>query len=161
MGPSLDTTIFATQTAIMLFAANPEQWDLIRDDPSLIPNAVNEVVRIDSPIQNFSRVTTRAVEIDGVSLPAESRVIVSYGAANRDPRKWQDPDRFDVRRPAGDHLGFGYGAHQCIGNNLARLEIAALLTALARRVTRIELHDHERQLNNVLRGYRRMTVTVH
>jgi cytochrome P450 len=161
MGPSLDTTIFATSAAIMLLASNPDQWDVLRENPSIIPNAVNEVVRIESPIQNFSRVATRDVVIDGVTIPAGSRVIMSYGAANRDPRKWDDPDRFDVRRRAMDHLGFGHGVHQCIGNNLARMEITALLTALAKRVKRIELHDSERHINNVLRGFRRLDVSVH
>ncbi|ATE65464.1 cytochrome P450 [Rhizorhabdus dicambivorans] len=161
MGPSLDTTIFATSAAIMLLATNPDQWDILRENPSIIPNAVNEVVRIESPIQNFSRVATRDVVIDGVTIPAGSRIIMSYGAANRDPRKWDDPNRFDVRRRAMDHLGFGHGVHQCIGNNLARMEITALLTALARRVKRIELHDSERHINNVLRGFRRLDVTVH
>ena len=161
MGPSLDTTIFATGSAIMLFATNPAQWDILRDNPSLIPNAVNEVVRIESPIQNFSRVATKDVAFDDITVPAGSRVITSYGAANRDPRKWDEPDRFDVRRRAMDHLGFGHGAHQCIGNNLARMEITALMTALAKRVKRIELHDSERHLNNVLRGFRRLDVSVH
>ncbi|HWI85345.1 MAG TPA: cytochrome P450 [Sphingomonas sp.] len=161
MGPSLDTTIFATGAAIMLLATNPDQWDILRENPAIIPNAVNEVVRLESPIQNFSRVATRDVVIDGVTIAAGSRVITSYGAANRDPRKWDDPDRFDVRRRAMDHVGFGHGVHQCIGNNLARMEITALLTALARRVKRIELHHSERQLNNVLRGFRVLDVTVH
>ena len=161
MGPSLDTTIFATSAAIMLLATHPDQWDVLRENPSIIPNAVNEVVRVESPIQNFSRVATRDVVVDGVTIPAGSRVIMSYGAANRDPRKWDDPDRFDVRRRAMDHLGFGHGVHQCIGNNLARMEITALLTALAKRVKRIELHDSERHINNVLRGFRRLDVSVH
>ena len=161
MGPSLDTTIFATGAAIKLLADNPDQWDILRDNPGIIPNAVNEVVRIESPIQAFSRMTTRDVEIDGITIPAGSRVIMSYAAANRDPRKWDDPDRFDVRRRAMDHLGFGHGAHQCIGNNLARMEIAALLNALVKRVSRIELNHSERQLNNVLRGYRRLDVTIY
>lgn len=161
MGPSLDTTIFATQSAIRLFAENPEQWDLIRETPSLIPNAVNEVIRLESPIQNFSRVTTRPFEVDGVTLPTGARVIMSYGAANRDPRKWDNPDVFDVRRRAMDHVGFGYGVHQCIGNNLARMEISALLSALIKRVRRIDLHDAERCLNNTLRGHVRLDVSVH
>lgn len=161
MGPSLDTTIFATSAAIMLFARNPDQWDILRETPNLIPNAVNEVVRLESPIQNFSRVATRDIEIDGTMIPEGARVIMSYGAANRDPRKWEDPDRFDVRRRAMDHVGFGHGVHQCIGNNLARMEISALLGELAKRVERFELHDSERHLNNVLRGFRRLDITVH
>jgi cytochrome P450 len=161
MGPSLDTTIFATQAAIRLFAENPDQWDILRANPSLIPNAVNEVVRVESPIQNFSRVVTSDFAIDGGIIPAGSRVIMSYGAANRDPRKWEEPAKFDVQRRALDHVGFGHGAHQCIGNNLARMEIAALLTALVSRVQRFELHGAERCLNNVLRGHARLDISVH
>ena len=161
MGPSLDTTIFATSNALWLFANHPDQWDILRANPGMIPNAVNEVVRIESPIQNFSRVLTGDHVVDGTFMPAGSRVIVSYGSANRDPRKWDHPDNFDVNRRAMDHLGFGYGVHQCIGNNLARMEISALLRALAKRVTRFELHHSERQLNNVLRGFKRLELTLH
>jgi cytochrome P450 len=160
MGPSLDTTIFATSSAIWLFANNPDQWDALREKPSLIPNAVNEIVRIESPIQNFSRVLMVDYDIDGLRLPAGSRAIVSYGAANRDPRKWVDPDRFDIQRRVMDHVGFGHGVHQCMGNNLARMEISALLSALVKRVRRFDLGSSERQLNNVLRGFRRLEVTV-
>jgi cytochrome P450 len=160
MGPSLDTTIFATSSAIWLFANNPDQWDALRERPSLIPNAVNEIVRIESPIQNFSRVLTIDYDIDGLRLPAGSRTIVSYGAANRDPRKWVDPDRFDIHRREMDHVGFGHGVHQCMGNNLARMEISALLNALVKRVRRFDLGSSERQLNNVLRGFRKLEVTV-
>jgi len=161
MGPSLDTTIFATGAAIMLFATHPDQWDLIRENPSLIPNAINEVIRIESPIQVFSRVATKAFAIDDIVIPQNARVLVSYGAANRDPRKWQDPDCFDVRRRAMDQLGFGHGIHQCLGNNLARAEISALLKALAKRVKRFELNSSKRHINNVLRGFASLNITTH
>lgn len=161
MGPSLDTTICATQAAIRLFAENPDQWDLLVSNPTLIPNAVNEVVRIESPVQNFSRVTTADYDVGNVTIPSGSRVVLSYGAANRDPRRWENPDRFDIQRRVSDHVGFGYGAHQCIGNNLARMEIAALLNALIKRVSRIELHGAERRLNNVLRGHESLEVSFH
>jgi cytochrome P450 len=160
MGPSLDTTIFATSSAIWLFATYPEQWDILRENPSLIPNAVNEVIRLESPIQNFSRVLTRTFDIGGATLAKGSRVIVSYGCANRDPEKWDQPDQFDVRRRAMDHLGFGHGVHRCIGNNLARMEITALLTSLTKRVERFEVGVSERHIINVLRGFRRLDVTV-
>jgi cytochrome P450 len=111
LGPSLDTTIFAISNAVWLFANNPDQWDLVRSDPKLMPSAVNEVLRYDAPIQDFSRYVARDVNMDGVVLPAGSRAIVFYGAANRDERKYPDPDRFDVRRRPGDHLGFGAGPH--------------------------------------------------
>jgi cytochrome P450 len=161
MGPSLDTTIFAVSSAIWLFAKHPEQWEAVRADPSLIPNAVNEVLRLESPIQGFSRVVTRDHDVDGVVIPAKSRVIVLYGSANRDERKWTDPERFDVHRRASEHLAFGQGPHACVGMPLARLEIKALLTALAKRVTRFELGHTRRAINNVLRGFESVEVTVH
>jgi cytochrome P450 len=162
MGPSLDTTIFATTSAIWLFAKHPEQWDIIRANPAYIPQAINEVIRLESPIQNFSRHVARDVEIDGVMLPAGSRAIVSFGSANRDERQWKEADAFNVLRNASsEHLGFGFGEHQCVGNNLARLEIRSLLAALAKRIERIELIEMKRGVNNVLRGIERCIVTVH
>jgi cytochrome P450 len=161
MGPALDTTISATQSAIYLFAKHPEQWEKVRQNPAIIPNAINEIIRIYSPIQNFSRLTARDVEIGGVTIPKESRVIVSYACANRDPRKWENPNHFDVERRAQEQLGFGFGAHQCIGNNLARLEIRALLTALADKVKRFELHHSERKLTNVAFIYDTVEVSLH
>ena len=161
MGPSLDTTIFATANAIWLFARHPEQWDVIRRNPALIPQAVNEVIRLESPIQGFTRYVTRDVEVDGTPVPTGSRVAVLYASANRDERKWRDPDTFDVLRDdLGDHLGFGFGEHQCVGNNLARMEIRLLLTALASRVERFELGETRRVMNNVLRGFSQCIVTV-
>ncbi len=161
MGPSLDTTIFATSNAIWLFARHPDQWDAIRADPVLIPNAVNEVLRLESPIQGFSRSVTRDHDVDGLTIPEGSRVIVLYGSANRDERKWEEPERFDVRRRASEHLAFGQGPHVCVGMPLARLEIKALLTALAKRVRRFELGETRRAINNVLRGFEKVEVSVH
>ncbi|WP_308817190.1 cytochrome P450 [Pseudonocardia alni] len=161
MGPSLDTTIFAISSAIWLFANHPEQWDAVRADRSLIPSAVNEVLRIESPIQDFSRSVAVDHEIDGVRLPAGARVITFYGAGNRDERRYVDPDSFDVRRDAADHLGFGAGPHQCVGLNLAKLEMRAVFEALADRVRAFELHHEERALHNILRGFTRLEVTPH
>ena len=115
MGPSLDTTIFAISNAVWAFANNPDQWDLVRSDPQLLPSAVNEVLRYDAPVHGFSRYVARDVDMDGVVLPEGSRAIVFFGAANRDERKYPDPDRFDVLRRPGDHLGFGAGPHACVG----------------------------------------------
>lgn len=162
MGPSLDTTIFATTSAIWLFAKHPEQWALIRENAALIPQAINEVIRIESPIQTFSRYVAKDTSVDGVDIAAGSRAIISFGSANRDERKWGNPDVFDILRDgAQDHMGFGHGEHHCVGNNLARLEIRALLTALAKRVDRFELHETARGVNNVLRGIEKCIVSVH
>jgi cytochrome P450 len=160
LGPSLDTTIFAISNAVWLFAKYPDQWDLVREDPRLIPSAINEVLRYDAPIQAFSRYVARDVDMYGVVLPAGSRAIVFYGAANRDERKYPHPDRFDVLRRPGDHLGFGAGPHACVGMNLARIEMMALFTELAKRVRRFTLLEEKPILNNVLRGFKTLRITV-
>jgi cytochrome P450 len=160
ISPSLDTTIFATGSLIWFLGRNPEQWDIVRENPGLISSAINEAIRLESPIRGFTRVATENVEFDGVELPAGSRVLVLYASANRDERKWEEPEKFDVRREARDHLGFGIGAHVCAGMHLARLEMTALIAAFARRVGRFELGEPTRAVNNVLRGFARLPVTV-
>jgi cytochrome P450 len=160
LGPSLDTTIFAISNAVWAFATNPDQWDLVRSDAQLLPSAINEVLRYDAPIQGFSRYVARDVALDGVVLPAGSRAIVFYGAANRDERKYPDPDRFDVLRRPGDHLGFGAGPHACVGMNLARIEILALFTALTKHVRHFTILEQEPVVNNVLRGFKTLRVAV-
>jgi cytochrome P450 len=160
--PSLDTTINVTSTLILHFARSPEQYDLLQSDPSLIPNAINEAVRIDSPIRQFSRLVTRDVDVGGVTLKAGSRALMMFSSANHDERKFADPERFDVRRNVADHLGFGHGVHQCAGMHLARLEIGSLLKALMPRIKRFELSGEPKySINNVLRGMSSLPVTVH
>lgn len=159
--PSLDTTIFATTNLIWLFAQNPDQWEELRRNPALIPRAINETIRLESPIQHFSRVTTSDVSIDGAVVPEGARVLVMFGSANRDERHYDRPDRFDIRRNNGDHLGFGHANHMCVGMNLAKLEITALVQALLPRVSRFELLGARRARNNVLRGYEQLQVRVH
>jgi cytochrome P450 len=161
VAPSLDTTIFAISNAVWLFGTHPDQWDLLRADLGLMPGAINEVLRLESPVQIFSRYVTRAVQVDGVTLPANSRAMVMYGSANRDERKWTEPERFDIRRKAAEQLAFGHGEHLCVGLPLARLEMRAILESLARRVKRFEVLDMERGLNNTLRGLKRLEVTAH
>jgi cytochrome P450 len=161
MGPSLDTTIFGISSGVWLFANHPDQWDLVHNDPSLIPAAINEILRLEAPIQGFSRYVARDYDLDGVSLQEGSRAIAFYGAANRDPRQFLVPDRFDVRRDnAARHMAFGAGPHVCLGMNLAKLEMQALFTALARKVTRFHIEAEERALNNILRGFSKLIVTV-
>src|ERR1700716_2686024 len=161
MGPSLDTTIFGISSGVWLFANHPDQWDLVRNDPSLIPAAINEILPMEAPIQDFSRYVPRNYDLDGVSLQEGSRAIIFYGAANRDPRQFPHPDQFDVRRDnAGRHMAFGAGPHMCLGMNLAKLEMRALFTALARKVKRFQIEAEERALNNVLRGFSKLIVTV-
>ena len=159
--PSLDTTISAVGSAIWLFGRYPDQWDRVRENPSLIPNAFEEVLRLESPLQSFSRLAMSDYDVEGISIPAGSRVVVLFASANRDERKWEHPDTFDVMRNTSGHLGFGYGIHLCAGASLARLEGQAVLGALARRVERFELGKSTRKLNNVIRSLRTLPVTVH
>ena len=161
IAPSLDTTISAISNALFLFATHPEQWQLLRDDPTLIPNVINEVVRFESPLRAFSRKIARATGIGGVGLPAGSRVLVLYASANRDEQEWETPDVFDIRRDATRQLGFGQGAHACAGQGLARLELTAMLQALLARVERIELRGAPTwSVNNIIRRHERLPVTL-
>ena len=161
LAPSLDTTISSIASALYLFATHPEQWQAIRDDPSLIPNAVNEVVRIESPLRAFSRRVTTDVEVAGTTLPKGARVLVIYASANRDALQWTDPDTFDVHRDATSQLGFGHGTHGCAGQGLARMETQAILTALAARVEHIRCTGEPTwALNNIIHRFERLPLEL-
>lgn len=160
MGPSLDTTIFGISSGVWLFAKNPEQWDKLRESPSLIPNAVSEILRLEAPIQGFSRYVASDYDMDGITLPAESRAIVFYGAANRDGRKFPDPHTFDITRNPNNHLAFGAGPHVCAGINLARLEMKAIFSSLAKTVRRFHIEHEKRVINNVLRGFAQLNASI-
>lgn len=161
INPSLDTTIAATGQAIALFAANPSQWNVLRADPGLVDNAIEETVRLATPIRAFSRYASRDAEVAGVPIPEGARLLVIYASANRDPRKFENPDAFDVRRDVHDHVGFGHGVHMCMGMHLARLEIRCLLHALIRRVERFEIAGEPRiAMNNTIRAYATLPVRV-
>ncbi|MFW0153556.1 cytochrome P450 [Mycobacterium sp. smrl_JER01] len=161
IGPSLDTTISAISSAIYLFATHPEQWALLKADPALLPNAVNEVVRYESPLRAFTRKALHSTDIAGVPIAAGARVLVLYASANRDEREWDNPDVFDIRNDAGRHVGFGNGAHACAGQGLARLETSALLKALIDRVDRIEIAAEPTwAVNNIIHRHARLPVRL-
>jgi cytochrome P450 len=157
----VDTTVNALSSAIYLFARHPDQRDLVRDDSSLIPAAFSEVLRMHAPVHYFTRRTTAAVNIDGIEIPSDTRVLMMYGSANRDGRRYPNPDRFDVTRNPSDQLAFGRGVHMCVGATLARLEAHALIAALARRIERFDIRrEPEWMLNNTLHGIRRLVVSA-
>ena len=161
IAPSIDTTMSAISNALHLLATHPEQWQLLKADPTLIPGAINEVIRYESPLRAFSRKVLHDNELADVPLPAGARVLVVYASANRDEREWDDPDAFDIRRDAARHLGFGNGAHACAGQGLARLEITAMLNALIERVDRIELAGTPTwAVNNIIRRHARLPVKL-
>ncbi len=152
INPSLDTTVHATSALLVLLARHPDQFERLRGDPSLIPHAINEAIRLETPIRGFTRVSTRDQDYDGVLLPQGARTMVLFASANRDERKWPNVERFDITRKPSDHLGFGYGVHSCVGMHLARLEIQSLLESILRKVRRIEVRRTEPRINNILRG---------
>jgi cytochrome P450 len=118
-------------------AHQPDQYDLIRANPDLIPLAVEEQLRITTPIQNLYRYTRADYRIGDVTIPTGSRVLLSFGAANRDPTVFDDPDEYRPDRDPRTHVAFGYGAHMCLGAPLARMEAQAVLRQLVTRVARI------------------------
>jgi cytochrome P450/ferredoxin-NADP reductase len=118
----VESTAGLTGTLFKLLAENPGQRALLQTDPSLIPAAVEEALRLITPLQLTARTTSREVTLHGVTIPAGGRVVLVPGAANRDERQFPDPDTFDITRPRGRHVGFGEGVHGCLGAPLARLE---------------------------------------
>lgn len=118
-------------------ARHPDQYDLIRANPDLIPLAVEEQLRITTPIQNLYRYTRADYRIGDVTIPTGSRVLLSFGAANRDPTAFENPDEYRADRDPRTHVAFGYGAHMCLGAPLARMEAQAVLRQLVARVARI------------------------
>jgi cytochrome P450 len=159
--PSLDTTISAIANAVHLLATHPEQFELLKSEPDLLPNAVNEIIRYSSPLRAFTRKARHDIEIGGATVPGGARVLVIYASANRDELEWDDPDAFDIRNDAGRQLGFGNGAHACAGQGLARLETQAMLRALIERVDRIELTATPVwALNNIIRRHASLPVKL-
>lgn len=155
---AFETTISAMASGLWLFAENPGEWAKLRAEPRLAVNAANEIVRIEAPLQNFSRWSAVDAELsDGTVVPAGTRVIVSFASANRDERQFAEPDRFVIDRKETQNLGFGHGPHGCAGQGLARMELTAVFSALAERVERFEITgEPERAVNNISRGFRRL-----
>jgi cytochrome P450 len=157
----VDTTVNGIGNMIAALATHADQWRQLREKPELSRRAFEEALRWDSPVQTFFRTTTRAVEIEGVVLPEGSKVLLFLAAANRDPRQWENPDRFDLNRRTLGHVGFGAGIHACVGQAVARQELELVLNALVRRVARIELAgEPRRRLNNTLHAWGTFPVRV-
>ncbi|TWH16747.1 cytochrome P450 [Rhodococcus rhodochrous] len=152
LGAGVDTTIASIGNLIALFAAFPDQFDLVRADPALVPSAFAEVLRYWAPLHAWGRAVTRDVEIDGHLIPGGSQAAVLLGSGNRDPRHYDDPDAFRVARNPVDHLSFGYGPHGCAGQGLARLEAHAIIAALARHARRLVAAEPIRVPGNTTRS---------
>ena len=135
-----DTTTASIVAGLHALITNPDAYRRLRDDPALVAPAVEEILRVASPVRHFMRTATEPTELDGVALEKGDRVYNSYLAANYDPAEFPDPRRFDIDRPnAAAHLAFGTGVHYCLGAKLARMEIERVLQALLDRLEFVEL----------------------
>jgi cytochrome P450 len=158
----VDTTVSGLGAAIYCLARFPEQFAALRAEPRLARQAFEEAVRFESPVQTFFRTTTRPIAIGDHELPEGAKVLMFLGAANRDPRRWERPDEFDIRRALHGHVGFGAGIHGCVGQVLARLEGECVLAALARQVNALEICGRiRRRYNNTLRGLSSLPIRLH
>lgn len=161
LSAGLDTTIIAIGNGIGAFLAFPDQWALLRENPALNRPAFDEMLRWDSPSQLFFRTTTKPVELGGVAIGADEKILLLMQAANRDPRRWENPDRFDITRRATGHVAFGAGIHMCVGQMLARLEAEMIFAALAKRVKEIRpAGEPVRKLHNTLRQYASLPIEL-
>jgi cytochrome P450 len=148
-----ETTTNLIGNAVIALLESPEQLERLRAEPELIPNAVEEALRFDSPVQGLPRQAVKDVELGGETIPAGARVMLMIGAANRDPDRWPDADRFDVARDTTGHLGFGFGIHFCLGSHLARLESRCALEAIVGRLRGLRFAGEVvRNVNPILRG---------
>jgi cytochrome P450 len=159
---AMDTTVNMLGNLAHSLAEHPDQWAILRDDPTLAPSAVNESLRYESPVQpGFFRITTEETEIGGVRLPEGARVMVAFGSANRDGDEFPEPDRFLVTRTPNNHLAFGRGTHFCLGAPVARLIGKVVVEALCERAVELSLAgDPVRKANRMLRGFDSLPLSI-
>ena len=152
-------TTFRGYGALMYhLLTNPDQLEEVRRDRSLVPKAISEALRIDSPLAFIGRVTTRPCPREGRNLPARSIVEVSVSAANHDPAVFADPERFDIGRDKADrHIAFGYGVHRCVGAHLAEAELAVMLGRTLDRLPSLRLDPDARGVRTTGVGMRMVT----
>ncbi|HLF11695.1 MAG TPA: cytochrome P450 [Gammaproteobacteria bacterium] len=162
LSAAADTTVMTLSTAIRAFCEFPDQYELLRADPSLLRAAFDESLRWDSPSRFAGRITARDIRIDDYVIPQGTRCGLLFAAANRDPRKWQNPERFDIRRDLRGHVGWGYGVHACVGRTLAQLEADAMLGALLPRIESFEATgDAEPWMTTIGHGPVKLPIRVH
>jgi hypothetical protein len=153
LSAGVDTTINGIGNTLFALAHHPTEYEKLHADPTLARPAFEEALRWESTAQAFFRTAGRDTEIAGVPVPENTKVLCFLAGANRDPRKWPDPDRYDIRRRPSGHVALGSGIHGCVGQAIARLEGEVIFTALSKRVKAIEVAGpHTRRLNNTLRA---------
>ncbi len=163
-GAGHETTTNLIGNGLLALHRQPEQWERLKTDPSLIVNAVEELLRYDSSVQLTGRVTTVEVALGGVTLSERESIVALLGAANRDPAQYPDPDRLDVGREHIRPMSFGGGIHHCLGAQLARLEAELVFTALIERMPNLTLPEKDRpawRRSFTLRGLSRLPAVWH
>jgi cytochrome P450 len=156
-----EATVNVVGNGLTALLTHPDELETVRADPSLIPVAVEELIRYDSPLQLFERTAMADTVIGDVIVTAGTKIAALLGAANRDPAAFVEPDRFDIERADNPHLGFGAGIHFCVGAPLARVELQASLTTLLQRFPGLALAEQpQRRPEFVLRGVRSLPVTL-
>lgn len=161
INPSLDTTISAIGHLIYYLARDPSAFAALKANPALISNAVQEAIRLGTPIRSFTRHVAIEVEEEGITLLPGARVMMLFASANRDERVFPGANTFDMKRKnARRHLGFGAGVHMCVGMHLALLEIECLIGCLVAHVSNLELLGHELALNNSICAYANLHVRL-
>ena len=155
-----ETTVNLIGNGTVALLGDPDNWNRLRQDPALVPAAIEEMLRYDSPVQLTSRIATEDVEVGGSMIEAGRAIIVSIGGANRDPEVFEQPDEFRIDRPdPGRHLSFSLGTHHCLGAALARLEGRIAIEELTRRYPTLELAaPPTRRPLLVLRGFESVPV---
>ena len=158
-----ETTVNLIGNGTVALLGEPGQWRRLRDEPALVPAAVEELLRYDSPVQMTSRTATEDFDVDGAIIPKGASIVVAIGGANRDPEVFDEPDRLCIDRPdASRHLSFSLGIHHCLGAALARLEARIAFEELTRRYPRLELAGTPtRRPLLVLRGFETVPVREH
>jgi cytochrome P450 len=139
----LETTYRSSGNLLQLLLTHPDQLQALQRDRDLIPAAIEEGIRFETPLVLVARNTTRAVEMHGMTIPEGASITLCMGSANRDDKRWEDPDKFDIHRPRRAHISFAGGIHSCLGMHLARVETKAMLTSLFDRLTDFQLIEGE------------------
>jgi cytochrome P450 len=157
----LETTYRSSGNLLYLLLTHPEQLTMVQQDRSLIPAAMEEALRVETPLTMVMRTTTRDVELSGRTIPAGAQVDLCMGSANRDESRWKDANTFDILRPRQAHIAFAGGIHMCLGMHLARLETRVMLDSLLDRVEnlRLEPDDEARIVGVTFRSPNSLPVT--
>jgi cytochrome P450 len=159
-----ETTTNLIGNGMLALGRNPEQMDLLRQHPEMMPRAIEEILRYDGPVQSTIRFTTENVNLGGTELPANLGCFIIVAAANRDPAQFADPDRFDISREPRDHVALGEGIHFCIGAPLARMEGAIAIGAMLERFPRLRLKNPNAEVtykgSYFLRGLNSLSMSI-